>query len=89
MFGDWFIVLSSSNQLLEIYYNQDIAKEPEADDKVVPVILVDESDGTIYCIDNFFRAGALAKPERIVQTWKNHHEKVRKEKAYAHDEHDQ
>ena len=55
MFGDWFIVLSSSNQLLGIYYSQDIAKEPAADDKVVPIIMVNESDGTIYCIHNFSR----------------------------------
>ena len=48
-------MLSSDNQLLRLYDNQDISKEPEADDQVVPVIMVDKLGGTIDYIDNVSR----------------------------------
>ena len=66
MFVDWLILLSSDNQLLQIYYNQDISKELEADDQVVPVIRVEELDGTIEYIDIVFKAGDPDKPERVI-----------------------
>ena len=88
MFRDWLIVLSSANQLLWIYDNQDIVKDPEADDQVVPVITVDKLDGTIECINIFFTEVAPDKPERVIQTRKNTHDKVRKEKTYAYVEYD-
>ena len=56
--------------LLQIYDNQDISKEPEVDDQVVPVIMVEKSDGTIDCISNVSKARAPAKPERVIQTRK-------------------
>ena len=71
--------LSSGNQLLQFYDNQEIAKEPEADDQVVPVIMGEKCDGTIDFIDNFFKAGALAKTERVIKTWENPHGKFWKE----------
>ena len=55
MFEYWLIFLSSDNRLLQLYENQDIAKEPVDDDQVVPFILVEKLDGTIDCIDNFSR----------------------------------
>ena len=79
MFGDFFIVMSSANQIILVYDNQDIAKDPEANDMVVPVIMVEKLDGTIDCMDDVFGSGAPAKPERVIQTRKNPHEKVRKE----------
>ena len=84
MFGDWLIVFSSANHIIWLYDNQCIAKETEADDPVVPVITVEKSDGTIDWIDNSFKEGAPAKPERVIQTQKNPHGKVRKEKLYAY-----
>ena len=74
----WFIVLSSANQLHLFYDNQEISKEPEADDQVVPFIMVDKSYSKIDCIYNVFKAGDLSKSERLIQTWKNPHEKVSK-----------
>ena len=50
--------------------------------------MVEKSDGTIDCISNVSKARAPAKPERVIQTWKNPHEKVRKEKAYAYVQYD-
>ena len=79
MFGDWVIVLSIDNKLLQLYENQEIAKEPEAGDQVVPFIMVDTSDGTIDCIYDVFKSGAPDKSERVIQTRKNPHDKVRKE----------
>ena len=79
MFGDWVIVLSIDNKLLQLYENQEIAKEPEAGDQVVTFIMVDTSDGTIDCINYVFKSGATAKSERVIQTRKNPHDKVRKE----------
>ena len=46
--------------------------------------MVEKLDGTIYCINDVFNAGAPDKPERVIQTWKNPHEKVRKEKVYSY-----
>ena len=66
MFGYWLIVLSGANRLLPFYDNQYIAKYPEANDLVVPVIMVDKSDRTIEFINNFCKAGSLAKPERVI-----------------------
>ena len=59
-------MLSGANQLLWLYDNQEIDKEPESDDPVVPVIMVDKLDGTIECINNFFKAGALDKSKRVI-----------------------
>ena len=57
---------------------------PEDDDQVVPFIMVDKSDGAIDSKDNIFKAESPAKLERLIQTQKNTHYKVRKEKAYAY-----
>ena len=70
MFVDQLIVFSSANHILRLYYKQQISKEPESDDQVVPVIMVDKFDRTIDYIDNVFKAGAPAKPERVIQTRK-------------------
>ena len=78
MFVDWLILLSSANQILQPYDNQDIYKEPKADGQLVPVIMDEKLDGTIDCIDNVFKAGAPAKYERVIKTRKNPHDKVRK-----------
>ena len=40
--------------------------------------MVEKSDGTIDCIDNIFKAGAPDRPERVIQTKKNPHDKVSK-----------
>ena len=80
MFVDWLIVLSSANQILWINDNQDIAKQPEADDPVVPVIMVEKLDGTIDCINIVFKEVVPAKPERVTRNCKSPHEKVRKKK---------
>ena len=88
MFGDWLIVLSSANTILWLYYNQDIAKDPEDDDQVVPVIMVEKSYGTIDCINNVFKSEVMDNPEILTQKWKNPHDKVRKEKAYEYVEYD-
>ena len=84
MFGDWLIVFSDDNQLLRIYDNQDIAKDTEADDQAAPVIMVEKSDGTIDCIDHVLTAVDQSKPERLIQTRKKSHDKVRKEKSYEY-----
>ena len=78
MFGNRSIMLYSVNQLLLLYDNQEFVKDPEADDQVVPVIMVAKSYGTIDCIDNVFKAGAPEKPERLIKTWKNPHVRVKK-----------
>ena len=62
MFGDFFIVMSSANQIILVYDNQDIAKDPEANDMVVPVIMVEKLDDTIDCIDNDFKELTHDKP---------------------------
>ena len=46
--------------------------------------MVEKLDGTIDCVDNVFKAGASTKPERLIQTWKNNYDKVRKEKVYSY-----
>ena len=84
MFGDQLIVLSSYNHILQLYDKQEIAKDPETNDQVVPVIMVGKQDDTIDCIDNVLKAGVPAKPERLIQNRKKPHVKVRKERAYAY-----
>ena len=80
VFRYWLIVLSSSNQPLWLYDNQYIDKDPEADYPVVTVIMVEKLDGKIDCINNVFKEGVQAKPERVIRNFKSPHEKVRKEK---------
>ena len=55
LFGDWLIVLYSDNQILRLYDSQDIPKDLEYDDHVVPFIMVEKLDGIIGCIYNFSR----------------------------------
>ena len=50
-------MLYSANRIIWRYDNQEIFKEPEADDQVVPFIMVDKPDGTIYCINNGIKSG--------------------------------
>ena len=78
----------SSNHFLQIYDNQDISKEPEAYDQAVPFIMVEKSDGTIDYIDHVLTAVDQSKPERLIQTRKKSHDKVRKEKSYEYVEYD-
>ena len=61
MLRDWLTVLSSDNQIVRLYYNQDISKETEYDDQVLPVFMVEKLDGTINCINNVFKSRVPAK----------------------------
>ena len=71
----------SDNELLRLYDNQDISKDPETDDQVVPFSMVEKLDITIGCINNVFKLGVPSKPKIVIQTWKNTHDKVIKEKC--------